>query len=66
MKILYLCTYYHEALLYKQQKVALVKRGHTVKVFNAAKYGAADTHKFNDGLLDKDVVHEECFGERDR
>ncbi len=66
MKILYLCTYYHEALLYKQQKDALVKRGHTVKVFNAAKYGAAVADKFKDGLLDKDVVHKECFGERDR
>ncbi len=66
MKILYLCTYYHEALLYKQQKDALTKRGHTVKVFNAAKYGAPVAEKFKAAILDKDVVHEECFGENDR
>lgn len=66
MKILYLCTFYHEALLYKQQKDALTKRGNTVKVFNSVKVGAEVADKFKDAIADEDVVHEEVWNKYDR
>ncbi|MBP5416491.1 MAG: glycosyltransferase family 4 protein [Clostridiales bacterium] len=66
MKILYLCTFYHIALLYSQQKEALCRRNISVKVFNSAKYGAGVADKFVPAVSDQDVVHEECWKKLDR
>lgn len=66
MKILYLCTFYHIAMLYHQQKAALEKRGHTVSVFNSTKFGSGVAEKFAAVVQDENVVHVECWNDTDR
>lgn len=65
MRILYLCTYFHQALLYRQQMDGLKRKGHVVKVFNSAKIGDGVEEKFQ-GAIDNDVVHVECWKPIDR
>lgn len=66
MRILYLCTFYHIAMLYNQQKTALKKRKHSVTVFNSTKIGSGVAEKFVPVVQDKDVVHVECWNDVDR
>ena len=66
MKILYLCTFYHVALLYSQLKKGLEKKGYTIHVFNTAKYNTVIGEKYHDVINDPDVVHLECWNSIDR
>ena len=65
MKILYFCTFYHRALLFRQQMNALIKRGHYVRAFSSAKYGEKIADKFLP-IMDGLVVHKECWNKYDR
>ncbi|MBQ7522675.1 MAG: glycosyltransferase family 4 protein [Clostridia bacterium] len=65
MKILYFCTFYHRALLFRQQMDALIKRGHYVRAFSSAKYGEGVADKFLP-IMDELVVHKECWNKYDR
>jgi len=65
MKILFLCTYYHRALLFRQQMDALTLRGHEVKAFNSTMYGEGIAKKF-EHIMDDQVVHLECWSRLDR
>ena len=64
MKILYLCTFYHRALLFRQQMDTLIKRGHEVKVFSSAQHGEGIAEKFLP-IMDDQVVHCECWNKWD-
>lgn len=66
MNILYLCTYYHIAMLYSQQKAGLERKGDTVSVFNSTRYGSGVAEKFVQVVQDKAVVHVECWNQLDR
>ncbi len=65
MKILYFCTFYHRALLFRQQMNALMQRGHEVRAFNSAQYGEGIADKFLP-IMDEFVVHKECWSKYDR
>lgn len=65
MKILFLCTFYHRALFFRQQIEALNARGHEVRVFNSAQYGEGVAPKFQP-IMDELVVHTECWNKYDR
>ncbi|MGN0152016.1 MAG: glycosyltransferase family 4 protein [Wujia sp.] len=65
MRILYLCTFYHRALLFRQQMDALTERGHYVRAFSSAKYGEGIADKFKP-IMDDMVVHRECWNKLDR
>lgn len=65
MKILYLCTFYHSAFIFRDAMNALMKRGHEVFAFNAAVKGSLITKKF-EPIMDEKVLHRECFGKMDR
>ena len=65
MNILYLCTFYHRALLFRQQMDSLIKRGHNIRAFSSAKYGEGIAEKFRP-IMDELVVHKECWNKYDR
>lgn len=65
MKIIFLCTFYHRALLFRQQMDALEKRGHYIRTFNSAEYGEGIDEKFLP-IIDDKVVHVECWNNLDR
>lgn len=65
MKILFLCTFYHRALVFRQQMDALEERGHYVRAFNSAKYKEGIDEKFLP-IMDNKVVHVECWNNMDR
>lgn len=65
MRILYFCTFYHRALLFRQQIDALNDRGHKVQAFNSAKYGEGIADKFK-SIMDDIVIHTECWNKLDR
>ena len=65
MKILYFCTFYHRALLFRQQMDALNERGHYVRAFSTAQYGEGIADKFKP-IMDDKVRHFECWNKYDR
>lgn len=65
MRILYLCTFYHRALLFRQQMDALERRGYYVRAFSSAQYGEGVKEKFRP-IMDGHVIHRECWGRFDR
>lgn len=65
MKILFFCTFYHRALLFRQQMDSLEKRGHYVRAFSTAPYGEGVADKFKP-IMDDKVVHVECWKPIDR
>lgn len=65
MKILFLCTFYHRALFFRQQMDALNARGHEIRAFNSARYGEGVAPKFIP-IMDDMVVHTECWNKYDR
>ncbi|WP_407383584.1 glycosyltransferase family 4 protein [Ruminococcus sp.] len=65
MKILFFCTFYHRALLFRQQMDSLMRRGHYVRAFSSAKYGEGVADKFKP-IMDDKVVHKECWNSIDR
>ena len=66
MKILFLCNFYHNAMIFYDLKSALEDLGHEVKVFNAVKYGTEIKKKYEKIMDDPAVLHKECFGKYDR
>jgi len=66
MKILFLCTYYHRAMIFYDIVQRLQKMGHEVKVFNAVIKKARIDEKYKGIMNDKNVIHKECFNKWDR
>ena len=65
MNILYLCTFYHRAMLFRDSMNMLESLGHNTLAFNAVAKGAKIDEKYVP-IMDEKVVHEECFNYRDR
>lgn len=65
MKLLYLCTYYHRAMIFRDSMDRLEKYGHEVKAFNAVVKGAKIDEKYKH-IMDEKVIHKECFNKWDR
>ncbi len=65
MNILYLCTFYHQAMLFRDSMNALEKYGHNTLAFNAVFKGASIEEKYIP-IMDEKVVHKECFNFYDR
>ena len=65
MKILYVCTYYHRAMVFRDSMNYLEKRGHSIIAFNAVAKDAKIDDKYK-SIMDDKVVHRECFNKYDR
>lgn len=65
MRILYLCTYYHRAMIFRDSMDRLSNLGHTLKAFNAVVKGAKINEKYKN-IMDDAVIHKECFNKWDR
>lgn len=65
MKILFLCTYYHRAMIFRDSMNRLKQLGHNVKAFNAVVKGAKVDEKYKN-IMDDDVIHKESFTKWDR
>ncbi len=65
MKILYLCTFYHRAMIFRDSMNCLEKIGHIINVFNAVAFGAKIDEKYL-SIMDDKVIHKACFRQRDR
>ena len=65
MRILYLCTYYHRAMIFRNAIDNLEKRGNKLLAFNAVQKGTVIDPKY-EGIMDEKVVHSECFKKNDR
>ena len=65
MNILYLCTYYHRAMLFRDSMNFLEGKGETVRAFNAVAYGTKVDEKYK-SIMDDKVCHQECFSRKDR
>ena len=65
MRILYLCTYYHRAMIFRDSMDSLKNLGHSVKAFNAVVKGAKIDNKYKK-IMDDAVIHKECFNKWDR
>lgn len=65
MNILYLCTYYHRAMIFRDSMNYLEDRGNTVRAFNAVARGAKIDEKYK-AIMDDKVFHRECFEPFDR
>jgi len=65
MKILYLCTYYHRALIFRDLMDRLKEFGQDVKAFNAVVEGSKIDDKYKK-IMDSKVAHRECFKKWDR
>ena len=65
MRILYLCTYYERAMIFRDAMNGLEKRGHSVLAFNAVVKGRTIEEKYLP-IMDEKVIHKECFTKYDR
>jgi len=65
MNILYLCTYYHKAMLFRDSMNMLESLGHDTLAFNAVAEGTKVDEKYLP-IMDDKAVHEECFRKIDR
>ena len=65
MRILYVCTYYHRAMVFRDAMNYLEKRGAEIVAFNAVAKGAKVDDKYK-AIMDDKVVHRECFNKYDR
>ncbi|WP_318506975.1 glycosyltransferase family 4 protein [Bacillus sp. T3] len=65
MKILYICTYYHRAMIFRNSMNYLIKLGNQVNVFNAVAKKTKIDDKYKD-IMDDLVIHKECFNKWDR
>ena len=65
MNILFLCTFYHRAMIFYDTIQNLRPLGYRVQVFNAVAEGAEISEKYR-GIMDENVVHSECFQKWDR
>lgn len=65
MNILYLCTFYHRAMIFRDSIDYLELKGHHVLAFNAVVKNATIDEKYR-AIMDSKVVHRECFNKYDR
>ena len=65
MKILFLCTFYHRAMIFYDAIQSLRPLGYQVTVFNAVAKGERIDEKYR-GIMDENVIHCECFKKNDR
>lgn len=65
MNILYLCTYYHRAMIFRDEMNALEQIGNKVIAFNAADKGEGVDEKYAP-IMDDKVVHKELFNKWDK
>ena len=65
MNILYLCTYYHRAMIFRDAMNSLEKYNNTVIAFNAVKKNTKVDDKYK-SIMDSKVIHKECFNKNDR
>lgn len=64
-KILYLCAFYHRAMIFRDSMNYLEKLGHKINLYNAVDFGAKIDEKYLP-IMDDKVVHKACFRQRDR
>lgn len=65
MNILYVCTYYHRAMIFRDSMNYLEARGHNIIAFNAVAKGTVIDDKYK-AIMDEKVIHKECFNKFDR
>lgn len=65
MNILYLCTFYHTAMIFRDAMNHLEAKGHHVLAFNPVAKGTVVDGKYK-SIMDDKVIHEECFRRIDR
>ncbi len=65
MKILYICTYYHRAMVFRDAMNYLEQRGNSLSAFNAVAKGSKIDDKYK-AIMDDKVIHKECFTRFDR
>ena len=65
MNILYVCSNYHNAMIYRDSMNALIQIGNHVQVFSFAPYGTTIDEKFLP-IMDDLVTHKECFYQWER
>lgn len=65
MNILYLCTFYHSAFIFRDAMDSLEKRGYKISAFNAVSKGTVIDEKYKE-IMDEKVIHKECFDSFDR
>lgn len=65
MKILFLCTYYHRAMIFKDMKESLKKLRNNIIVFNAVAYKTKIDEKYKK-IMTNEIIHVECFFKWDR
>lgn len=58
--ILYICSFYHRAMIFKDCMDALIARGNDVKVFNATWKGDVVAKKYY-SIMTESVIHKECY-----
>ena len=65
MRILFLCSFYHSAMIFRDLMNGLKNLGHDVKVFNAVAHGTRIEEKYR-SIMDEHVVNKECFSKWER
>lgn len=65
MRVLYVCTYYHRAMVFRDSMNYLDACGHSVLAFNAVAEGTKVDDKYKK-IMDDKVIHKECFRKFDR
>lgn len=65
MNLLFLCTFYHYAMIFYDTMQNLCPLGYRVKVFNAVVRGTEISEKYR-GIMGHNVTHSECFNTYDR
>lgn len=65
MRILYVCTFYERAMIFRDAMNYLEKRGHKMTAFNAVAKGTKIEEKYKP-IMDEKVIHRECFYKVDR
>lgn len=65
MKILYLCNYYHRAMIFRDAMDIMAELGHDVLAFNSVEFGEPIDEKYR-SIMDDKVIHCECYRKNDR
>ncbi|MDF2872970.1 MAG: glycosyltransferase [Anaerocolumna sp.] len=65
MKILYICTFYHRAMIFHDLSKGLMNLGNIVTIFNAVPKGSKIEKKYLT-IMTNNVIHKECFKKIDR
>jgi len=65
MKILFLCNFYHRAMIFWDSMNRLRLYGHEVEIFNAVVNNEKINDKYKD-IMGSFVIHKECFNQWDR